>query len=1272
MAANVAGMPAAIPVPPVPPFPPLPPPAANVPPVGAPPPGPVPMPPVRPPFGPGPQNAPIGVVLPGGDDREPPLDDDEKNQPPAQRFGVAPRPAGMAPRPPAAFPALQMLPMRNQHERLAAERRSCEQHIYETLGAQHIVDIGGNPFRHGEFQRFNVHCCSPRLSPADDARISHYHEMRVSGRPHVNWCQCVVQDCQHYARPSGMMMIHSIYYFSPDDVLDLLARGTGILYSAHHIFDRPYAKFHGEAEYYVEHDGNVVMATAGNQMPYRHSACLWLRKGYYENALGAMTWTHVLTFGATHIVRFCLARRGQSAQVVEEMPLNTVVSSASYWGPVTLPNSFLQNVEDDRVVIPDFVAFEPPTSMFAFGPLFGVYRSSSPRPIIVPQQLVEFLMLHIVGTERNARSYAGLAMRARQRLGALSLPPACAHDTLIYSVAIAFTCGMPSEMQAMRTFLEPITRGNSIVPSYKGRYNSMLQIRDSGMPWWIYAGIAAAAVGCGVAAYYALKRPQTTFLQRCGQSVSSFFFPPEPTMMQKVGRALRVSDVPERFDLPTLIRGIKDAVANVIDPAAFVPFTPFRGAFWVGQASPEASVVGDALTGPIMVYAPIVAAATVIGCRLPISRGFLSMMPLKRGRLVPAPRVTGREIALASLAVVVVAAPVLAYSYMSGGDETSDSCSSDDGVLPDLKTNNEPLVPAAPPVVVNTTRVAVSQSKPVVLFDDNIMRNYVLRRSSELADYGPCDLPSTVLTSTKMPVREVWHVIDRRRQCVGRMTVPFYTTVNDDMRINVFHVGVASPAHLPVVTTACVYTEMLAVGHRGIAVFPYDARVVDAFDTFVFARFDEFFPRRRVDSALASMPKPYADYDRWNARFSTQQRIKQNLAYDDYQHSGLERRDFVRSAFVKREILHKSTVDEQIEYVPRLIQSASPKLNVVIGPWIHHFSEFLKRVWAYNDDSELYDSTITFSSGMSADDLGAWFGEHMSHGRCYRLDERMFDVHVHDRLLALENRIYRRFGQPAFVSWALDTMIETRGFTKNGVKYYVHGTRHSGDAHTSSGNTMLHALMVAFVIKMQQNSATFHGLFCGDDVLIFVRSAHVINWRAPLMALGLEVEAKLIQHLDEASFCSGLFYPTFMGFVWGPKPGRLLFKIAYTSHSQPEWSGAPTLEQRRQHYAGVLLGLLDDVSHIPVLYDYFLHVVTKIRPRRVVMMPGHKYRPHASHRRRPSPDADVYFQNRYELLPIQVDQLVADLCAASIPGFCASSVLDSIIHRDFVEDGLAL
>jgi len=96
----------------------------------------------------------------------------------------------------------------------------------------------------------------------------------------------------------------------------------------------------------------------------------------------------------------------------------------------------------------------------------------------------------------------------------------------------------------------------------------------------------------------------------------------------------------------------------------------------------------------------------------------------------------------------------------------------------------------------------------------------------------------------------------------------------------------------------------------------------------------------------------------------------------------------------------------------------------------------------------------------------------------------------------------------------------------------------------------------------------------GDDNLLrHVERCH-FDWSAGMASLGFDSEAIYRKHLDEAEFCSNRLYFTTGGWVFGPKPGKVLAKFGYVINP-------PAHVSRESVMRGVALGLQKSCNFIP-------------------------------------------------------------------------------------------
>jgi len=193
------------------------------------------------------------------------------------------------------------------HPKLHIIREIAEMTVYRLAMLEKpelIVDVGGNPIRHGKFGRKNVHSCCPILSPYDAIREHARITAKSQGKRVGDYCGCTVQTCTHLIEEGlGVISVDSLYYVPESDWLEVVCR-SGIAFAAIHDFTMPCGDLLGEGGFVLRADGNVVMKSSGNA-DYVHSACLWvLGSQYYEKDGKAMTWSLVETVGVMKVYKF--------------------------------------------------------------------------------------------------------------------------------------------------------------------------------------------------------------------------------------------------------------------------------------------------------------------------------------------------------------------------------------------------------------------------------------------------------------------------------------------------------------------------------------------------------------------------------------------------------------------------------------------------------------------------------------------------------------------------------------------------------------------------------------------------------------------------------------------------------------------------------------------------------------------------------------------------------------------------------------------------------
>lgn len=361
-------------------------------------------------------------------------------------------------------------------------------------------------------------------------------------------------------------------------------------------------------------------------------------------------------------------------------------------------------------------------------------------------------------------------------------------------------------------------------------------------------------------------------------------------------------------------------------------------------------------------------------------------------------------------------------------------------------------------------------------------------------------------------------------------------------------------------------------------------------------------------------------FPEWVNRFPIPRRKILSTAHKRYKLNGdqpWENFEWKNESFIKRECLNKWYYDLTQAFSPRLIQGRTPLYQVATGPWTHAFSSYLKMQW----NAEHF---ITYSSGMNANQLGTWYTEAIEHVRQFgepvavEDDMGRWDGRYCEEAITTEFTIYNKFLNDARIKRALSMQYMTKGtlrFKEQLVRYKVSATRKSGDGNTSGGNSLGNGLLHLDLLKNvgveldHPSKVPFRIMVLGDDMLLITTREIADKVMANIDRLKRSsMEPEIFAHSEttKASYCSGYYYPSDKGVIWGPKIGRCITKIFHCRH------GLSDVEEEKWA-RGVALGLVRDTHHIPVIRAIVKAVLDRTKHLgNVPVIQGEKHRPHAS------------------------------------------------------------
>lgn len=453
--------------------------------------------------------------------------------------------------------------------------------------------------------------------------------------------------------------------------------------------------------------------------------------------------------------------------------------------------------------------------------------------------------------------------------------------------------------------------------------------------------------------------------------------------------------------------------------------------------------------------------------------------------------------------------------------------------------------------------------------------------------------------------------------------------------------GLAIAQYLPVVSADTPENEERAIIHRAlIPPLPSNAHAWE-----------------QVEETLHELLPPKVirptQFEIWNARFSKTRQKNQRLALENFMACpDIEavKRSCIRKTFIKREKLLKSDPGGIEDYDPRVIQGVGDLANALLGPYIHAFSKYLSSKWRK-------DKPVTYAAGLNAEGLGEWLDLCICEGYTWYLesDYSRYDVSIPVAGLAAEQSIYKTHGVGKWAQAVLQEQMFVRGVSSHGHKYSIKGTRCSGDPNTSCGNSMLNAGVVVTVLK-QLGITDYKLIVMGDDMVVALREYVDPDMYALAVAsYGLSAKAKITDDPDLVEFCSGRFWTTKAGRVWGPKVGRFMAKIGFS---------VPVQHDPHAWMKGVLVGVRQDVAHVPLLNVYVEHCLGLLaQVKGKARVDDHRF--HVGSLHKATPDTYQQFYKVYDLTPLDLDTLKSTILSVkSLPAVIDHPLFEAMVQRD--------
>jgi hypothetical protein len=420
--------------------------------------------------------------------------------------------------------------------------------------------------------------------------------------------------------------------------------------------------------------------------------------------------------------------------------------------------------------------------------------------------------------------------------------------------------------------------------------------------------------------------------------------------------------------------------------------------------------------------------------------------------------------------------------------------------------------------------------------------------------------------------------------------------------------------YIPVVPSASLNNECVSLVNRALMTTPsVDEQLWR--DVLELARTED-------EKIALQIPDLEKDFESWNSKFPQSKQKLHRIAWESLKTEPLNKRDFIRKMFVKRELTLKGGPEPE-DFDPRSIQGNTDRLNVSLGPHTHKVASNLKEVWHVNNE-------ICYTGGLTAEEIGEWrkqFGD--EDVTIIELDESRYDAHQGEHAYLLSEGMYVAAGikEHGDAYYALTSMKEIHGWSSHGINYNVDYTMTSGAPVTSTSNSRLNGIKSKFALN-RCGVKDFKMLVHGDDSLIVIRGRFSPDWIRTFKSaflgiqrsLGFSTKMKISENWCDVEYCSSLFWPVEGGFVLGPKIGKRLPKIGFSLTKLSEGE-----------VKGMLLGLAVEASHIPILRVYVRHQLKLLKrvekkeffDRRAI------YKSLATEKHKMSEDTTFFFMERY-------------------------------------------
>jgi len=324
---------------------------------------------------------------------------------------------------------------------------------------------------------------------------------------------------------------------------------------------------------------------------------------------------------------------------------------------------------------------------------------------------------------------------------------------------------------------------------------------------------------------------------------------------------------------------------------------------------------------------------------------------------------------------------------------------------------------------------------------------------------------------------------------------------------------------------------------------------------------------------ICSMPTcdMVPSFVRWIQRYGGKRRRQLQKAWDEL--DGIL--DNTISAFIKCEIYVGKFVDS---FKPRQICARADSLLVSVGPTFWMLGKFFKSVVFGRSTDLIYDSDLT------ATELGDIAVEMFDSGYVYEADVSNWDGSLNPMFFLFEHFLVKWF-LPRNFNYFYEIMEEWDNLVGSitGLRFRGKCRRRSGDAWTSSFNSVINLSIVRFIVRPEN---LLKCVAKGDDNFFCTRYPLDLEYvRRVYECLGMKVVIHRRYTIHELTYCSGLFYELDDGrFKWGVQFPKIIakFLMNFKGHA-PELGPALIM--------GTVKSLQGIGSHVPLMSEFIENIL---------------------------------------------------------------------------------